>query len=256
MDPVTFALGIAGVLPLVAAAIRFARSYRDAIRNRSKSIATLIVELEALEACLKSLGEFLNSDALKTGDVKFDDTSVLRSCCSVCETKLGNLCKKLGQEENGNASRYLWPLSEKEHEKTVQELRNFTIWMQFALSVDGCRLLSRTREDVLQIMGQQLEQFKTIQSIQLQTLKLSDVIEAQTRLIEQSNQQEAKRKLLNWISTMKHDQKHSRIRGSRTENTGSWLLQTAEYLVWRDDLSAANLLWCPGIQGSGKTTLV
>jgi hypothetical protein len=55
---------------------------------------------------------------------------------------------------------------------------------------------------------------------------------------------------------MKHDQKHSRIRESRTENTGSWLLQTTEYLVWRDDLSTANLLWCPGIQGSGKTTLV
>ena len=255
MDPVSVGLGIAGVLPLVAAAIKFASSYRDAIRNRSKSIATLILELEALEACLKRLDEFLNSDVLKANDVKFDDTSVLRSCCSACETKLSNLCKKLSQDER-KVSRYLWPLSEKEHEKTVQELRNFTTWMQFALSINGCRLLSHTREDVLQIMGQQLEQFKTIQSIQLQTLKLSDAVQAQTRLIEQSNQQEAKRKLLDWISTIKHDQKHSRIRGSRTENTGSWILQTTEYLVWRDDLSAANLLWCPGIQGSGKTTLV
>ncbi|CAJ2506545.1 Uu.00g006750.m01.CDS01 [Anthostomella pinea] len=77
--------------------------------------------------------ELLNSDALQSRTIKFNETSVLRSCCSACETKLRELYKKLAKEGNGRMSRYLWPLSEKEHEKAVQSVRNFTTWIQLAL---------------------------------------------------------------------------------------------------------------------------
>jgi len=90
--------------------------------------------------------------------------------------------------------------------------------MQFALSGDECRLLSRTREDVLEIMGQQLEHFKTIQSIELQTTKLNDLVQAQNNLLEHSSHEEKRAKVLDWISTTIHDHKHSRIRGSRKKN--------------------------------------
>lgn len=256
MDPVSLALGIGGILPLVTAAIKLAREYSNAVRNRSESIKNLLVELESLDTCIKSLSEFLNGDELRRGEIKFDNASVLRSCSAACEKKLIILCKKLSEQGQGRVARLLWPLSEKEHTKTVQELRNFTTWMQFALSIDGCRLLSSTKEAVLEVMNQQLEHFSTVQSVHIETVKLNDALQTQTRLMEQSSQDETRRKLLEWISTTKHDQKHSTVRKNRAENTGSWLIQREEYLQWRDDTSSSSILWCPGIQGSGKTTIV
>ena len=77
-----------------------------------------------------------------------------------------SLRKKLGQVSDSRTSRYLGPLNEKEHQKTVQELRVFAQWMQFALSVDGCSLLSRTSDDVLEILEQQLESFRALQALE------------------------------------------------------------------------------------------
>jgi hypothetical protein len=154
MDPISLSLGIAGILPLIAKAISLARSYTDSIRKRNESIADLITELEALQSTVANLKEFLKDDALRNTDVMFRENSVLHSCRMACEAKLRSLCRKLGQEVDGKRSRFLWPFSEKEHQKTVQELRNFTNWIQCALSVDGCRLLARTSDDVLKLMGE------------------------------------------------------------------------------------------------------
>jgi len=254
MDPVSLALGIAGVLPLVVNAIKYARGYRDAIRNRSNTIAALVAQLETLESCLKSLDQLLA--AQKSGNLVFSDASVLKSLCSACELKLKVLCKKLGQTKTGRTARFLWPLTESEHEATMQDLRNFVTWLQFSLSIDGCRLLSHTREDVLDMMYQQLEHFRTIQAVESQAQRLNEMVQEQSRMLEKSQEIESRRRTLDWISTMNQDHKHLGILEARAENTGSWLLQRAEYVRWRDDLEAENnILWCSGIQGSGKTNI-
>jgi hypothetical protein len=41
--------------------------------------------------------------------------------------------------------------------------------MQFASSVDGCRLLSQTSNDVMKLIRQQLEQINTIQALESET---------------------------------------------------------------------------------------
>lgn len=243
MDPVSLSLILAGILPVVAATINYARNYKEAMANRSKSIASMITELKTLEACLERLTDFLNHDVQKRGNLQFDDKSVLQSCCLACTSKLKALYKKLGEGSNGKLSRFMWPPGEKEHEKTLKELRNFTSWMQFALSIDGCRLLSRTREDVLCAMGQQLENFKTLPSIEIQSEKINGALHTQTLLLKQSVYDTQILVVLDWISTMKHGFNHSRIRGSRTTNTGLWLLQRKDYLLWRNNLSSQNILW-------------
>ncbi|KAH9892086.1 hypothetical protein F4778DRAFT_323682 [Xylariomycetidae sp. FL2044] len=256
MDPLSISLGIAGVLPLVASAIKAARGYRDAIKNRQNSISDLITQLQTLETCLYRLDKFLTSDSPSVQDLRFDDASVLRSCYQACERNLQVLVRKLDREGNSKMSKYIWPLSEKEHEKAVQELRSFTTWMQFALSIEGCSLLSQTSEDVMKLLGHQLEQFDVIRALELQTRELGDAVEAQARLLAQSRAEEEKVKILDWVSTTNHDQKHINTRSSRAENTGLWLLEKPEYREWRDDLRTENTLWLPGIQGSGKTNLV
>lgn len=255
MDPLSLSLGIAGILPLIATAIKTCKEYVDTVRSARESIATLVMELEALQFNVSNLHDLLKGDVFDDSPVRFHETSVLLSCSAACEAKLRSLCKKLAQEANKKRSRFLWPFTEKEYEKTVQEIRNFTNWMQFALSVDGCRLLSRTSDDVLKLMGQQLEQFRTIQTLEAGTLRILDLVEEQQRAIQVNTQRESRRNILNWISTAKHYQKHQLIQASRAQNTGMWILQRHEFIQWRNDTSSSNVLVAHGIQGSGKTNL-
>ncbi|KAK2799233.1 hypothetical protein FQN51_007063 [Onygenales sp. PD_10] len=62
--------------------------------------------------------------------------------------------------------------------------------------------------------------------------------------------------ILNWIAPPRHEQKHSSASRIRVEGTGQWLLEHPNYTSWRDDLATPNVLWCDGMQGSGKTVLM
>lgn len=254
MDPFSLSVGIAGILPIIATAITTTKEYIDNVRSARQSIATLITELEALQANVKNLHELLKGDLLNN-NVRFQKSSVLLTCSAACEAKLRELCKKLSQEGKGRRSRLLWPFTEKDYQKTIQELRHFSSWMQFALSVDGCRLLSKTSDDVLKLMAQQLEQFSAIQALEEDTLRILDVVTDQKRVIENNLEKETRKSILNWISTAKHYQKHRLVQASRAQNTGAWILRSEEFIKWRDERSISNVLVCHGIQGSGKTNL-
>lgn len=255
MDPFSITVGIAGLLSLVAKTLSLTNDYVSRVKNAKDSVATLVTELETLRSNLSSLDTLLRSDTAGTHGLAFPQTSVLRSCTSACESKLKTLCKRLGEMGDGKSSRFLWPLRQKEQEKTVQELRAFSQWLQFSLSLDGCSLMSRTSEDVLGILKQQLESFEATKSLQDQTTVLQETIAGQTRLLENARDTKRKRDILDWISKLDHEQKHYSIRSARVEGTGGWLLERPEYIRWRDDLNGSNILWCHGIQGSGKTVL-
>lgn len=253
MDPFSLSVGIAGLAGLAATTVSVAKSYVSGVKNAKGSATELVTELEALHSNLSSLDEFLRSGSAK--GLTFQRTSVLWSCASACEGKLKSLCKKLGQVGESRTSRYLWPLNEREYQKTVQELRAFAQWMQFALAVDGCSLLSRTSDDVLKILEQQLESFRTLQALEDKTTQLQDAVRDQTRVLQDDRNAKTREHILNWISKLEHDQKHHTVRSPRVEGTGRWLLEQLEYVQWRDDVSASNVLWCHGVQGSGKTVL-
>ncbi|KAK3367844.1 hypothetical protein B0H63DRAFT_565724 [Podospora didyma] len=258
MDPLSVGLGIAGILPLIAQAIKCAKDYKDTVASAKASVAALIGELEALQFNVTNLHHFLKADAFGSNNtMRFQQTSVLLVCSASCETKLKALCRSLSEEESGRRNRFLWPFSEKEHQKTLQELRSFTTWMHFALSVDGCRLLSQTSDDVLKILGSQLEQFAAIQSLQRATEQVHNTVQAHSHMLERSQAQKARRDILDWISTANtYHQKHQDLQSSRTRDTGKWLLRSEEYSRWRNGPDQMGAFWCHGIQGSGKTNLV
>lgn len=126
MDPLSLSLGIAGILPLVAKAIVTSKQYIQTVRSAKKLIATIIFELEALQSTLKDLLDLLEGDKLNDKSVRFHQSSVLLTCSAACEAKLRSLCKALSQELNRKTTRLLWPFTEKEHQKTGTEMRNFT----------------------------------------------------------------------------------------------------------------------------------
>ncbi|OAA63782.1 ankyrin repeat-containing domain protein [Cordyceps fumosorosea ARSEF 2679] len=254
MDPLSISFGIVGVLPLIAKAITTARSYIQSVAGAEKMITALILELEVLQGAIRKLDALLRSEALGDDDLKFDQTSVLLSCSAAIEAKLQELVGKLTHESSGRklgARRLLWPLSEKEHQKTLAELRSLSGWVQFALSVDGCRLLARTSEKVVEVLAGQLEQFQAMRRLDTATTEMLGAVRKQAAVAER----EGRGRILDWLSTARYDARHAILRRERAKNTGSWLLESARFTQWRDGLAASRVLWCNGIQGSGKTIL-
>lgn len=253
MDPFSLSVGIAGLAGLVATTVSAVKNYLAGAKNAKTSIAALITELEMLQSTLSSLDQFINHSS--TTGVVFQENSVLRSCMLSCETRLKTLSTKLARVGESRTRQYLWPLNEKEHQNTMQELRAFGQCIQFSLSVDGRSLLSRTSHDVLQILERQLESFRALQNLEDQTVQLQEAVKDQARIILDDRNAKRREEILNWLSNRGHDQKHHAVRSARIEGTGIWLLERPEYVRWRDDIAATNVLWCHGIQGSGKTVL-
>ncbi|RHZ74268.1 hypothetical protein CDV55_108638 [Aspergillus turcosus] len=124
-----------------------------------------------------------------------------------------------------------------------------------AFQMDGWSLVSRTSDDVVKVLEAQVEGLKALQAIQAQAEQLQQAIENRKGLSEKDHDAVQRKAILDWISTPAQKLKHQTVRSARVSNTGGWLLERQEYLQWRDNGSDHSLLWCHGVQGSGKTVL-
>lgn len=78
-------------------------------------------------------------------------------------------------------------------------------------------------------------------------------MENQAKEAKSARVAEEREKILHWVSAAEPEQKHHDVRIQRMDGTGEWLLQDKKFQRWRDEPgSSNNVLWCHGIQGSGK----
>lgn len=131
MDPFSLAVGITTLVALTAQTLKLTQQYFHGLSEAAHSLAT---ELQLLHRALCRLDGFLRSDSAK--GQSFDETSVLVSSTGACRTKLETLCKKLDAAAKGRLHRALWPLTEKEHRQSVQDLRAIAQCIQFAMAID------------------------------------------------------------------------------------------------------------------------
>ncbi|CAD6564823.1 MAG: hypothetical protein ASARMPREDX12_004447 [Alectoria sarmentosa] len=254
MDPFSLTVGIAGILTLAAQTAKVARAFVNSAKHAKDSAKEMLQELDVLHFNLSRLENFLKTEN-QVGQ-SFDGTSVLVSSTIACRNKLTELHDKLDRVDRNRIMQLKWPLGAKEHQETIGQLRAFAQWVQFALTVDGCALLSKTSTEVLEILGQQLETFHLLGDIDRRAQSIEQSLIDQTRILRDDRAVREREQVLEWLSTFKHEQKHHDIRMPRVEGTGKWLLQKVIFQQWRDDpKSRDNTLWCHGIQGSGKSVL-
>lgn len=252
MDPLSISFGIAGLVPLVASAIKIVRNHWTGIQGAKEKAATLMTELEALQSNLTALQSLLDSKTHEPGSVVCEQSSVLTSCSAACRVKLQALVQRLERPgwAKGKMHVLKWPFEEKEHQETLSELRSLTAWMQFSLSIGSHRLLSSSSAEVLSILGKQLSHFEELRDNQFELRR--DLVERRETLQDRARERQG---LLDWLSGLNIHAQHGKIQGDRTENTGSWFLQDGAFLRWRCDKAESRLLWCHGHPGSGKTVL-
>lgn len=66
----------------------------------------------------------------------------------------------------------------------------------------------------------------------------------------------SEKKVLDWLSTVKHEQNNRDIHMPRMGGTGERLLHEVAFRGWRDNHeSRDDVLWCHGILGSEKSVL-
>ncbi|KAL8673746.1 MAG: hypothetical protein Q9168_001853 [Polycauliona sp. 1 TL-2023] len=249
MDPFSITVGVTGLLALTAKTVQVTRSYCHQAKHAKEAASELLAELDVLHWNLSRLDHLLKNDITAS----FSNTSVLATSTHGCRLKLSVLHDKLEKAAAHPLHRLLWPFSSDEHRKTLSDLKTFVQWIQFALTIDGSSLLAKTSTEVMDVLTNQLHMFQLLdQADTREELTHSTVIDIQhtVRTSEASKEREA---ILNWISDAKPGQKHHDVRLPRVEATGGWLLEEDAFKQWRD--GNENVLWCYGIQGSGKSIL-
>lgn len=254
MDPFSVAVGVTGLVGLTGQILKIARSYVHEVKNRREAATDFLNELDVLQWNLERLDEFLRS---KSGSLEqFNSSSVLVSSTSAYRSKLDLLRNKLDGAIKSPSGRHRWPLDAKEHRQNIDDLRAFSQWIQFSMTTSSTSLLSKTSSEVLNILQNQLETFQIVDRVKDQNFTIEQTLEEQSQLIRNIHADEQREKILEWLSKIKHDQKHHDIRLRRLENTGGWFIEEKKFQDWRDaTLLENNFLWCHGIQGSGKTIL-
>ncbi len=247
MDPFSLSVGVASLVGLTAHTVHVTTIYIREVRHGKEAASEMLRELNALHHDLARLDTFLKSqEALRP----FDNTSVLVTSTSACREKLNILQKKLDGAGFTRLSRIRWPLNLKEHRETITELRALAQWIQFALTIDGCALLSKTSDEVLDTLKRQLETFQLVESIGDRTHSIERSLKEQAQAAKDQRVAEVREGVLNWVSSIDHEQKHHDMRVPRVDGTGECFLDLEEFQRWRDEPQLCNnVLWCQGIQG-------
>ena len=140
MDPVSLALSITGVIPLVIMVTKTLSDYTSSVKNAPAESFELTVELSALGHSLKALDTFLASQSKERA--LFHKTSVLYSTLHTCHAKLSSLQSTLEEFMRKSEGKkwyrsVVWPFKKQEHVQTIATLNRCVQIFHFSLSIDG-----------------------------------------------------------------------------------------------------------------------
>ena len=291
-DPFSLATGIAGLISLSLEVTKIAQQYIQGVRNSSKDINDFLQELAALTDVLRQLDAFLKKD--EDGERSFDQTSVLVETYKACRRSLEKTRSALQSQVNQHRllKALTWPFVGKEHQEVISAILRWIHTFQFALTIDGCVLLSKASSEVSAILTNQLKTLdetkkiaylvpSLLRSTEKATESISELLNAVSSLAEiqesvtslgqtvqnierialeslerksQVSKEQQKKEVLKWLSPLNFRPKQLDTLSRRTPSTGEWFLIEKNFMSWIEG-SGPSCLFCSGIPGAGKTVL-
>lgn len=260
-DPVT-AFGTAvGVASLAIQLTQILHDYCKGVSNFQYTVQGLFADTQQLSLVLKELEHLVKEDSLRLSR-SFTTTSTLYVTNARCEARLRSLIAKLEKNSQASPARQLsralrWPFKAQETRDIAAELHGYIRTFNFALSLDGCKLLLQTSGDVCKILQESLrstsiseENAKEIRQI----LSLVTSFSSPTLDIQQGVHKLVDEKFFEWLGARDMSGKHQIIRKKRSPDTGEWIFLDSQYKQWEDGL--VPVLWAQGKPGAGKSVLM
>jgi len=131
MDPLSVAVSIVGLTMFCADV----GNYLAGVKHAPGSAERLGNQVSSLRHVLEQLDAFLRGESVK--DKKFAKTSALVQSTEVCKCQLLQVLGKLEKVNKNILHRVIFPLDEKEINRSIEILRGCAQTFQFSLTIDG-----------------------------------------------------------------------------------------------------------------------
>ena len=232
-DPLSATASIIAIIQISSQVLSHCYLFLKEANNASKDIAMIISQVGSVESTLRALdhlGAAANLDAAGSQLSILDELRKKGGPFETCLSLLKDLEEKLRPASGfKKVSRAMtWPLKEKETRKTLDAIERHKSTFTLALTGDSARLISRLQVNVADLHG-------TVQNMERLQMSLYD------------------KSILQWLSPADYLSSHDAARKKHEPTTGAWLLQSDEFLNWRQNHNPS--MWLHGIPGCGKTIL-
>ena len=237
MELVGAVSSIITVIQITGIVISTCYDFQRGTRHYRKDIIAITNELQSLRNVLETIADITSSQDLcdSVALLRLDSLQHSGGPLEICKDELKRLETKLvpAQSRSRELGRALvWPLREKEAQRTLGALARQRGILQLALTADqatttlALRYLASKNEASLAALTER----------------------SKTTDVNQRNDQ-----ILGWLAAPDPSSNHSKACCTKHPETGRWLLESLEYTTWKNH--PASFLWINGIPGCGKTVL-
>ena len=237
MEAVGAVSALITIIQVTARVVSMCYDYQSGFRRYPKDVVKLTHELQSLRNLLERLADLLHSEDDSTSAVlpTLDSLKGLGGPLEVCEEELTQLEIKLASARDrfrraGQA--LIWPIKEKDVQKTLGTLARQRGLLQLALTADQTTMTLAIRNA---------------------TSRNEESLRALTHTLQAMTRDERNIQILQWLAAPDPSSNHNKASQTKQRNTGRWLLESPIYINWK--IQRSSLLWLYGIPGCGKTVL-
>ena len=262
-DPLSIIGAVAAITQISSTVLSLIKNVKNAPNERRR----LLLEINAttgLCQALKDYTEIEPESSMHTLRVlsqnNLSPLEEFEKSLTYLQTKL-TPGSKTHNKQSTLAQTLKWPFAKNELLEIIASIERQKSLFGIALTNDSARLL-KTILDETQSVTVKLDGVRVTQEEQardargivgsldaLHVHQQADTLDSQNRVAL-----ERKQTLLAKLTTIDFHATHADISSRRAQNTGQWLLNCPEYILWHSKRSSS-VMWCPGIPGSGKTIL-
>lgn len=236
-DPLSITASLIAVGQVTGNIISSCYSYQQGLKNARKDISRIILESQTLRSVIERLLDQVTED--ESSGVVLPSLARMISksggLFEICSKDLARLEERLQtpvDKWKRLGDRLLWPLRESEIAKEVDNIHRMRSVIESGLAVDTAASIREIQNTTRELRSRILDLSSSINTPDDRRLQV----------------------MLEWLDAPDPSARHNMVRKGRTEGTGSWLLQGAEFKEWRNSDEMV-VLWMHGIPGCGKSVL-
>ncbi|KAK0118289.1 hypothetical protein ONS95_012585 [Cadophora gregata] len=245
MEVLGVASGIAGLISLADVLAFKISKYYTLVKSSQSEIRALLIEVQSLYGVLNSLK--LLATCLEHGQQPLGPANMPQlDHFQTCRQNLDYLKKSLSKLDLDSATKLtafkiklLWPFKATETKELVERIARNKRDLADALTADGLTAL-------VNALSTQTDLTEAVEDVQMRLQKMAEEK-------GENEQDERKKAVFGWCSTVTPYEKHRNAKSLRHPNTVLWFFESPEFKKWISEPNSG--IWLYGIPGAGKTIL-